>query len=133
MEQKQRFIILAQSDRYTVSELCEEFGIARKTGHKWLERYAIYGMSGLEERSRAPKSVRSRTSEEVEGMIVGEKRLHLTWGPKKIQRILMTKYGLGRPPAVSTVGEVLKRHGMVQARKRRGGVFKVSTRVVATY
>jgi len=71
MEQKQRFITLAQS------ELCEEFGIARKTGHKWFERYAKYGMSGLEERIRAPKSVRSRTSEEVEGMIVGEKRVTL--------------------------------------------------------
>ncbi len=36
MEQKQRFINLAQSGRFTVSELCEEFGITRKTGHKWL-------------------------------------------------------------------------------------------------
>ena len=125
MEQKQRFITLAQSDRYTVSELCEEFGITRKTGHKWLGRYAAQGMKGLEEGSRAPKSVRSRTSEEVERLIVSEKRLHMTWGPKKIQRILMTKHGLERPPVVSTVGEVLKRHGMVQARRRRAGVFKV--------
>jgi transposase-like protein len=34
MEQKQRFINLAQSGRFTVSELSEEFGITRKTGHK---------------------------------------------------------------------------------------------------
>jgi transposase-like protein len=40
MEQKQRFINLAQSGRFTVSELSEEFGITRKTGHKWLLRYA---------------------------------------------------------------------------------------------
>ena len=40
MEQKQRFINLAQSGRFTVSELSEEFGITRKTGHKWLSRYA---------------------------------------------------------------------------------------------
>jgi hypothetical protein len=30
MEQKQRFINLAQSGRFTVSELSEEFGITRK-------------------------------------------------------------------------------------------------------
>jgi hypothetical protein len=36
MEQKKRFINLAQSGRFTVSELSEEFGITRKTGHKWL-------------------------------------------------------------------------------------------------
>src|ERR1700722_3608021 len=125
MEQKQRFINLAQSGHFTVTELCEEFGITRKTGHKWLGRYAAYGMEGLKERSRAPLSMARRTSAEVERLIVSEKRLHVTWGPKKIQRVLLIKHGLERPPAVSTVGEVLKRHGMVDARKRRGAVFKV--------
>ena len=91
MEQKQRFINLAQSGRFTVSELSEEFGITRKTGHKWLLRYAGGGMKGLEERSRAPKKVSNRTSEEVERLIVSEKRQHMTWGPKKIQRVLMIK------------------------------------------
>ena len=91
MEQKQRFINFAQSGRFTVSELCEEFGITRKTGHKWLLRYAVGGMKGLEERSRAPKKVSNRTSEEVERLIVSEKRQHMTWGPKKIQRVLMIK------------------------------------------
>jgi len=82
-------------------------------------------MKGLEERSRAPKKVSNRTSEEVERLIVSEKRQHMTWGPKKIQRVLMIKHGLEKLPAVSTVGEVLKRHGMVEVRKRRGAVFKV--------
>jgi len=125
MEQKQRFINLAQSGRFTVSELCEEFGITRKPVHKWLLRYAGGGMKGLEERSRAPKKVSNRTSEEIERLVVSEKRQHLTWGPKKIQRVLMIKHGVERLPAVSTVGEVLKRHGMVKVRKRRGAVFKV--------
>jgi len=125
MEQKQRFIHLAQSGHFTVTELCAEFGIARKTGHKWLERYAAGGLEGLAERSRAPHQVTGRTSAEVERVIVSEKRLHLTWGPKKIQRVLLVKHGLESPPAVSTVGEVLKRHGMVEARRRRGAVFKV--------
>ena len=31
MEQKQRFINLARSDRFTIKEGCEEFGISRKT------------------------------------------------------------------------------------------------------
>ena len=125
MEQKQRFINLAQSGHFTVTELCEEFGITRKTGHKWLGRYAALGMEGLKERSRAPHSVARRTPADVERLIVSEKRLHVTWGPKKIQRILVVKHGLERPPVVSTVGEVLKRHGMVEERRRRGAVFKV--------
>ena len=125
MEEKQRFVSLAQSGHFTVSELCEEFGISRKSGHKWLGRYASAGMAGLQERSRAPKKVTNRTEEAVERIIVSEKRHHPTWGPKKIQRVLTTKHGIERAPVVSTVGEVLKRHGMVEERRRRGGIFKV--------
>jgi len=55
MEQKERFINLAQRGYFTVSELCAEFRITRKTGHKWLGRYAAGGRAGLEERCRAPR------------------------------------------------------------------------------
>jgi transposase InsO family protein len=132
MEQKQRFVSLLSSDQFTMTELCETFGITRKTGHKWKNRYALHGMAGLEELSRAPKSVTNRTEEAVERLIVSEKRLHLTWGPKKIQRLLTTKHGLETPPVVSTVGEVLKRHGMVEASKRRGGLFTVERGTLTT-
>lgn len=125
MEEKQRFVSLAGSGHFTMTELCVQFGISRKTGHKWVSRHAEGGMAGLAEHSRAPKSVTGRTSQEVERLICGEKRLHPTWGPKKIRRVLATKHGLETPPAVSTVGGVLKRHGMVEERRRRGGVFKV--------
>jgi len=104
MEQKRRFINLAQMGHFTVTELCEEFGITRKTGHKWLERYAAGGMEGLEERSRAPRKVTNRTCVELERLIVSEKRLHLTWGPKKIQRVLMhrtMKAECCTPPSVA--------------------------------
>ena len=128
MEEKQRFVNLAHSGRFTVTELCAEFGISRKTGHKWLARHAEAGMKGLEERSRAPHGVTGRTPDGIERLIVGGKRLHPTWGPKKIRRLLETRHGLERAPAVSTVGEVLKRHGMVEKQRRRGAVFRVAGR-----
>jgi putative transposase len=125
MEQKQRFVSLAGSGHFTMTELCRDFGVSRKTGHKWVARHAVGGMSGLAEHSRAPKTVTCRTSDEIERLICTEKRLRSTWGPKKIQQILITKHGLESPPAVSTVGEVLKRHGLVAERRRRGAVFKM--------
>ena len=85
MEQKQRFVSLAQSGHFTVTELCVEYGVTRKTGHKWLERDASAGMSGLEERSRGPRSVSSQTAADLERLIVNENRCsrlyrqHLTW------------------------------------------------------
>jgi len=84
MEQKQQFVSLAVNGRYTVTELCEEFGVSRKTGHKWLRRHGESGMEGLEDRSRAPKSVTRRTGDDVERLIVGERRLH------RKRRIILT-------------------------------------------
>ncbi|MGB6220364.1 helix-turn-helix domain-containing protein [Haloferula sp.] len=125
MEQRIRFASLAESGRFEVKELCASFGISRKTGHKWLARYRAEGSKGLADRSSAPKCVANRTGAEVERLIVSHKRLHPSWGPKKLRWVLETKYGLERQPAVSTVGEVLKRNGLVKARKRRGGLFAV--------
>lgn len=45
MEEIIRFVMLAQSARFTVSELCEQFGISRKTGYKYLDRYTADGLN----------------------------------------------------------------------------------------
>ena len=79
MEQKQRFVSLAGSGHFTMTELCRDFEISRQTGHKWAARHAAGGMKGLEEHSRAPKSVTCRTTDEVERLICTEKRLRSTW------------------------------------------------------
>jgi transposase InsO family protein len=125
MEQRLRFVTLAQSGHFTVSELCEQFGISRKTGYKWIGRYAASGSKGLEDRSRAPKSPARRTDQEIERLVVRERRGHSTWGPKKLWRVLQLKHGIESPPARSTIGEILKRNGLVEARRRRPGVFQV--------
>jgi hypothetical protein len=54
MDEKTRFVELAQTDRFTISSLCEESGISQKTGHEGLERYAEAGMEALRERSHRP-------------------------------------------------------------------------------
>lgn len=125
MEEKHQFITLAQSGRFTISELCESFEISRKTGHKWLNRYAEDGFEGLLDKSRAPKSVPLRTEEHIERLIVSERRKHSTWGGKKIHKILQTQHDIESPPAISTINSILKRNGLVKDRRRRGGVFKV--------
>ena len=40
MEEIIRFVTLANSGRFTLTDLCEQFGISRKTGYKHLERFA---------------------------------------------------------------------------------------------
>jgi transposase InsO family protein len=52
-------------------------------------------------------------------LLLEERRLHPRWGPKKLIRRLSGRYPEESWPAVSTGGEILKRHGLVQGRPRR--------------
>ncbi len=127
MDEIIRFVSLAQTDRFTITELCEQFGISRKTGYKQLERYREEGLKGLQPRSHRPHRMPQRTEAEVEKLIVVERRLHRTWGPKKIHRVLEVKYGLGKPPARSTIGEILRRNGLSVKRRRKPGSYEVNS------
>jgi transposase len=83
MDEIIRFVMLAQSARFTVRELCEQFGISRKTGYKHLERYAADGLKGLAVRSHRPHQFPQRTDSAVEALILAERRLHRTWGAQE--------------------------------------------------
>jgi len=40
MEEKLKFVMLAYRGRFTVIDLCEQFGVSRKIGHRYVSRYA---------------------------------------------------------------------------------------------
>lgn len=80
MEEINRFVTLARSGHCSVSDLCEQFGISRKTGYKHLERYAELGLAGLQPRSHRPHRSPQRTDEAVIALILAERRQHRT-GP----------------------------------------------------
>ena len=98
MTEKERFVILCQTGRFTISELCVDFGISRKTGHKYLKRYRAEGREGLKERNRRPKNSPNATVETVEALVLKERRKHPTWGPKKIRDLLIKVHGIGSAP-----------------------------------
>ncbi len=107
MEEINRFVVLARSGRFTVTDLCEQFGISRKTAYKYLERYAADGLAGLQPRSHRPHHFPQRTDEGLEALILAERGLHRTWGPKKLQAVLEMKHAVERPPACSTIAEIV--------------------------
>ena len=55
MEQRARFVLDVLARKFTLSELCFRYGVSRKTGYKWVERYERLGRSGCDDRSRSPK------------------------------------------------------------------------------
>jgi putative transposase len=123
MEEIHRFVSLAATGRFTVTELCADFHISRKTAYKWLHRYRAEGVQGLRPRSRRPRSCAHRTAEEVERLILRERRRRPTWGPKKLQDVLRCAHRIKTPPARSTIAGVLRRHGLSQRPRRSPGLY----------
>jgi transposase InsO family protein len=99
--------------------LCERFGISRQTGHALWQRYQAEGLAGLQDRARGPKSCPHKTSPQVEQALVQLRRAHPQWGPVTLLDWLAKRKPQLDLPAASTAGEILKRHGLIAARKRR--------------
>jgi len=134
MDERMRFIIEHRSNEWTMTELCERYEISRKTGYKWLERYRLEGPAGLAERSRAPTSHGRATPEHLAQAIVGMRRERPTWGPRKIIDKLCKRQPEADWPSVSTAGEILKRTGLVCARRvRRRGPPRLGELTVPQY
>src|SRR5213592_683488 len=62
MDQRTQFIADHLRDALSITELCALYGVSRKTGYKWIERYVRHGPAGLEEGSRRPRRSPNQTS-----------------------------------------------------------------------
>ena len=117
MDQRVRFIAEYIEDYFSFSELCFQFSISRKTGYKWIKRYEEEGPKGLADHSRRPDACPHGTDQEIIDALVGIRKKHPTWGPKKLLHILSSQYP--HLPAVSTAADILKRNGLITNTKRR--------------
>lgn len=126
MDQRLKFIVYYLEHEWPMSALCREFGISRKTGYKWVLRYMEDRSGGLADRSRAPHHHPQAVSEAVEQAVLAARTAHPTWGPKKLRAWLYRRDDTVRWPAASTMGQILKRHGLVVVRGRRRTVRRYS-------
>lgn len=118
--EKQKFIILYQSGKFTKTELCKGFGISRPTGDAILKKFEEEGWEALAVRSRKHIDHPFKTADDIEDAIVAERKKHTHWGGKKIHKLLERDYDFGDEhiPSITTVNNILKREGLVLARQR---------------
>lgn len=119
MDERVRFVVEARLGQLKFAELCRLFGISRKTGYKWYSRYEAEGAVGLRSRSSAPHTSPQRIEPDVATALLELRRTHPTWGPRKLLAVLERTEPDRDWPAASTVGDLLKREGLVQSRRRR--------------
>jgi transposase InsO family protein len=107
--------------RYTGAfiEHCDRWGVSRQSGYDWLDKVHIGGFDGLETKSSAPHHCPHATTDEIVELVIAARKLHPTWGPRKLRPWLLTRHPDAELPAPSTMGEVLKRAGLVPKRRRR--------------
>jgi transposase InsO family protein len=116
MEQRMEFGLKAlQTDNFRA--LCQEYGISPKTGYKWRERMLRYGLAGMAEQSRRPRSHADELAEGVICEMVRLKQAHRHWGPRKIRELYLRKHGTAA--SESSFKRVLERAGLTQPRRRR--------------
>ena len=118
MDERVRFVARLL-DGEKMAPLCRSFGISRKTGYKFFERYKTMGLEGLTDRSRRPYRQANQLPFQLETLIVSLKKEQPSWGAPKIREKLIRLYPEVHTPAVSTVHAALDRHGLVKRRKRR--------------
>jgi putative transposase len=99
--------------------ICAQHGITRQLGYKWVARFQDGGMANLVDRSRAPVHRPHATSAEVVDAIVALRMRFTHFGPRKIRTVLAGQRPDVHWPAPSTIGDVLKNHGLVSERKHR--------------
>lgn len=111
VEELRKEFVLAAKNNVNFSALCREFGITRKTGYKWVERYSE-GLS-LSDKSRKPFNVANKTPDDIEMLIISLRLENPGWGAKKLKEVL-EKRGFSIP-CVKTVNNILNRYRCISS------------------
>ena len=111
MSLRQEFVRLVEGNAVSFTQLCQRYGISRKTGYKWLGRYRKQGAQGLADHSRRPKKSANQLPQATEQPLLRLRESYPNWGARKIRRLLKNQ-GHPRVPACSTITAVFHRHGL---------------------
>ena len=131
MEERVKFIHQWQVDEEeNFADLCRVYGISRKTGYKWLGRYESGGIEALADESRAPHRQANAVNIRVERAILECRGEHPRWGPAKLRAWLQRRHRKTAWPAVSTIGEILRRAGVTAPRKKHCRVPRSTDKLV---
>ena len=113
MDQREEFVRLARLEGRNMRALCRRYGVSPTTGYTWLRRYEAEGRDGLADRSRRPHRSPGETAPEIEAAVLALRDAHPAWGGRKLRQRLL-RLGVAAVPAISTITEILRRHGRLE-------------------
>lgn len=118
MDLRLQFVRDWQSGSWTMTELCDDYQISRKTGYKWIARHEADGRAGLEDRSRRPHHNPRATAKELVAQLIALRQRHPRWGAPKLLTVAARHQPAAPWPKRTTVCDLLKREGLVTPGRR---------------
>lgn len=112
MQEKARFIERYLKKDCSMSDLCKEFSISRKTGYELIKRFKQEGLSCVKPLSSRPHRSPNKTAASLEQVILAIRDKHPRWGSVKIRTHLLKK-GFSDLPSSKTINSILKRYGRI--------------------
>ena len=119
MEERIALMRECETGAFTVAELCRRHGISRETFYVWKRRRESGEARWFEAKSHAVESCPHATSEALADRVTAVRERFPHFGPKKIKAWLEREKPGETWPAASTIGDILKRAGLVEPRRRR--------------
>jgi len=119
VDERMRFVMAIEGRDEAFAAVCRRFGVSRKSGYKWLERYGEMGVEGLVDRSRAPLHHRQAMTDAIVERCLLVRRTHPTWGPVKVRAWLVRRAPRTIWPATSSIGALFDREGLTVKRRLR--------------
>jgi transposase InsO family protein len=119
MEERIRMLSDYETGNWSVSELCRRYGVCRDTFYVWRKRRESGEPDWFAERSHAPDHCPQRTDPALVETIVSLRRQFPHLGPRKLVAMLARRHPEIGWPAASTIGDLLKRAGLIPPVKRR--------------
>jgi len=117
--QRKRFVLETQGGLFSHAELCRRYGVSRKAGYKWLERYELEGPDGLLDRSHRPHICPHGTDPMILEAAFELRRQRPRWGAGKILGRLETLHPDWPLPSPQTLHKHFVLKGLVNRNKKR--------------
>lgn len=119
VKERMRFAVAVEKKEESFAAVCRRYGVSRKTGYKWMERFRLNNPGSLEDRSRAPLRHPQAVSGELAEECLAVRRRHPSWGPVKVRAWLDRQRPGVRWPATSTIGALFDEAGLTVKRRVR--------------
>jgi len=116
MSEKRAFVRRQRAGQESMSELCRQFRISRKTGYQWVAR--ARGEAGWDGSPRGRGRRAWVMTEALKAQVLRVREQYPYEGPRKL-RDRLAPGPRRRPPAASTVGEFLRSQGLIRRRRLR--------------